>query len=82
MDSASITMIVVLVLLVICSAFFSATETAFTSLNHLRLRAKADAGDGRAAKTLRLAEDYDILISTVLVGNNLFENPRFLHGRP
>ena len=71
MDSASITMIVVLVFLVLFSAFFSATETAFTSLNHLRLKAKADAGDGRAAKTLRLAGDYDILISTVLVGNNL-----------
>ena len=71
MDSASITMIVILVLLVICSAFFSATETAFTSLNHLRLRAKADGGDRRAHATLKLAENYDDLISTVLVGNNL-----------
>lgn len=64
-------MICVLVLLVLCSAFFSATETAFTSLNRIRLRAKAEGGDARAERTLRLAEDYDNLISTVLVGNNI-----------
>ncbi|MBO5034886.1 MAG: DUF21 domain-containing protein, partial [Oscillospiraceae bacterium] len=71
MDPANLTMIVILIFLVICSAFFSATETAFTSLNQLRLRAKADNGDKRAAKTLALAGDYDNLISTILVGNNI-----------
>ncbi len=71
MDPANLTMTVILIFLVICSAFFSATETAFTSLNHLRLKAKAEGGDKRAAKTLLLAEDYDNLISTILVGNNI-----------
>ena len=71
MDPASITMILFLVILLILSAFFSATETAFTSLNHLRLKAKADNGDKRAQRTLLLAEDYDNLISTILVGNNI-----------
>ncbi len=71
MDPANLTMIVILIFLVICSAFFSATETAFTSLNQLRLKAKADNGDKRAARTLRLAGDYDNLISTILVGNNI-----------
>ena len=72
MDPSSITtMIVLLVLLVIASAFFSATETAFTSLNRVRLKAKAEAGSARAARTLALAENYDDLISTVLVGNNI-----------
>lgn len=71
MDPASITMIIALLFLVVLSAFFSATETAFTSLNHLRLKAKADNGDKRAARTLLLAEDYDNLISTILVGNNI-----------
>jgi len=64
-------MICILVVLVVCSAFFSATETAFTSLNRIRLKAKADGGDLRAARTLALAERYDDLISTVLVGNNI-----------
>ena len=71
MGSSSIAMIVILAVLVALSAFFSATETAFTSLNRIRLKSKADNGNKRAALTLRLAEDYDNLISTVLVGNNI-----------
>ena len=71
MEPDSIAMICVLALLVLCSAFFSATETAFTSLNRIRLRAKVEGGDAQAERTLRLAEDYDNLISTVLVGNNI-----------
>ena len=51
LDSASIGMIVALIFLVAMSAYFSATETAFTSLNRIRLRTKADAGDRRAANT-------------------------------
>ena len=71
MEPSSIILILSLAVLVIFSAFFSATETAFTSLNRIRLRAKAEAGDRRAGRTLALAEDYDNLISTVLVGNNI-----------
>lgn len=71
LDSSEWTLVAILILLVICSAFFSATETAFTSLNQLRLKTKAENGDKRAARTLALAEDYDNLISTVLVGNNI-----------
>ncbi|WP_243421113.1 HlyC/CorC family transporter [Pseudoflavonifractor phocaeensis] len=65
------TMIAVLVVLVILSAYFSATETAFTSLNRIRLKSKADAGDRRATLTLKLVDNYDNLLSTILVGNNI-----------
>lgn len=61
MDSTSIAMLVALVALVAMSGYFSATETAFTSLNRIRLKNKADNGDRRAARTLELAEDYDRL---------------------
>ena len=71
MDPQSITMIVALFLMVAFSAYFSATETAFTSLNRIRMKSKADAGDRRAARTLALAEDYDRLLSTILIGNNI-----------
>ena len=71
MDPQSITMIVALLLMVVFSAYFSATETAFTSLNRIRLKSRADAGDRRAARTLALAEDYDRLLSTILIGNNI-----------
>ena len=71
MDSSSIGMIVALVLLLCASAYFSATETAFSSLNKIRLRNKAEDGNRRAAATLALAEDFDRLLSTILVGNNI-----------
>ena len=71
MDSSSIGMLVALVILIAMSAYFSATETAFTSLNRIRMKNKADNGDRRAARTLELAEDYDKLLSTILIGNNI-----------
>ena len=74
LDSASIGMLVALVILVAMSAYFSATETAFTSLNRIRLKNKADNGSRRAAKTLALAEEYDKLLSTILIGNNIVNN--------
>ena len=69
--SSSLTMIVILIVLVTLSAYFSATETAFTSLNRIRLKSKADAGNRRAALALRLVDQYDNLLSTILVGNNI-----------
>ena len=71
MDSSSIAQIIAIVLLIAMSAYFSATETAFSSLNKIRLKSKAEAGDSRAALTLRMAEDYDKLLSTILIGNNI-----------
>lgn len=70
-DSSSLSMVVILVILVILSAYFSATETAFTSLNRIRLKSKADAGNRRAALALKLVDQYDKLLSTILVGNNI-----------
>ena len=71
LDPASISIIAALAILVILSAFFSATETGFTSLNRIRLKSRADSGNKRAALTLRIAEDYDKLLSTNLIGNNI-----------
>ena len=55
----------------VMSAYFSATETAFSSLNKTRLKVLADNGNKRAALALRLAGEYDRLISTILIGNNI-----------
>ena len=63
--------ILVLIALVFGSAYFSATETAFSSMNKIRLRSMANEGNNRAELVLRLAEDYDKLLSTILVGNNV-----------
>lgn len=56
---------------IILSAYFSATETAFSSLNKTRLRVLVDQGNKRARLTLVLAENYDKLLSTILIGNNV-----------
>ncbi|MFR2965923.1 MAG: CNNM domain-containing protein, partial [Anaerovoracaceae bacterium] len=63
--------IIAMVVLVTFSAYFSATETAFTSLNRIRMKNMAQDGDRRAAEVLELSENYDNLLSTILVGNNI-----------
>ena len=60
-----------MVFLVIMSGYFSATETAFSTINKTRLRTLADKGDKKAERVLTLAEKYDTLLSTILVGNNI-----------
>ena len=66
-----LTSILIMVVLVTFSAYFSATETAFSSLNRARLKADAERGDKRAAEVLKLASDFDRLLSTLLIGNNI-----------
>lgn len=71
MDSSSGILYFVLLLLLIGSAFFSASETAFSSLNKIRMRNYAEAGDKQAKRALQIADDFDRLLSTILVGNNV-----------
>lgn len=63
--------IIAIIILVGFSAYFSATETAFTSANRIRLKNMANDGDKRARNVLDLSENYDTLLSTILVGNNI-----------
>ena len=65
------TLWVALVIPVGFSAFFSASETAFSSLNQIRLKSRAEDGDSSAARVLAMAEQYDKLLSTILIGNNI-----------
>lgn len=57
--------------LLVLSAYFSATETAFTSLNRIKIKNMAGEGNGKAKRVLNLEERYDTLLSTILVGNNI-----------
>ena len=63
--------IIGIVVLVIFSAYFSATETAFTSVNRIRIKNLAGDGDKKAKVVLDLSEKFDSLLSTILVGNNI-----------
>ena len=63
--------VIILIALLILSGFFSATETAFTSLNRARLKVFADDGNKSAKKALKYTENYDKLLYTILIGNNI-----------
>lgn len=71
MTSGSIALIAALAVLLLLSAFFSASETAYSSLNRVRLKNLAGEGNKKAGRALALVEDYDKLLSSVLVGNNI-----------
>ena len=60
----------ILVLLVVMSAFFSASETAYSCCNRIRLKGYANDGDKRAIKALNIAEKFDKTLTTILIGNN------------
>ncbi|MBQ3295191.1 MAG: HlyC/CorC family transporter [Erysipelotrichaceae bacterium] len=61
----------ILIILVLLYSFFSASETAFTSLNKIKLKALANSGNRRAASTLELMEDFSKLLTTILIGNTI-----------
>ncbi len=63
--------IILMIALVIMSGYFSATETAFSSANKTRLKTMAEEGNKKAKLVLKLSEDYDKLISGILIGNNI-----------
>ena len=71
MDKEVIWQIVVLALLILFSAFFSATETAFSSLNQIKIKHLAQNGHHGAKRTLALSENFDKVLTTILIGNNI-----------
>ena len=72
MPDGSVQLLVALIILILFSGFFSAIETAFSCANKIKLRTLASNGNKRATKVLVLAEEnFDMLISTILVGNNI-----------
>ncbi len=65
------TYIIIMAVLILLSAYFSATETAFSSLNKTRIKTLAEKGNRKAKLACKLSDQYDKLISTILVGNNI-----------
>ena len=70
MDSYSISLVIIIIC-IIMSAYFSATETAFSSLNRIRIKNMAEKGNKKAQLVLRLSENYDSVLSSILIGNNI-----------
>lgn len=71
MDNPGPSTYLALLFLLFCSAFFSASETAITSVNRMRLKARMEDGDEKARALLDIIDDYDKTLSTILIGNNV-----------
>ncbi|MBQ8881989.1 MAG: HlyC/CorC family transporter [Clostridia bacterium] len=71
MDAGQIGLLLAIIVLIMLSAFFSASEMAYTSVNKIRLLNMEQNGNKRAGRVLRYAENFDKLLSTILVGNNI-----------
>jgi len=63
--------LIILIILLCLSAFFSATETALTGANRIRLKNQAESGDKKAALAMKLIGNYDSALSTLLIANNI-----------
>ncbi len=70
-DGSILLQIGAIAFLILCSAYFSSSETAFLSVNRIKLKNEADEGDAKAARILHIVENYDEMLSTILIGNNI-----------
>ena len=68
---SNLTSVLIMLGCIIMSAYFSATETAFLSVNKTKMKMLAEKGDRRASLVLKLSDRYNNLISTILIGNNI-----------
>lgn len=71
MAAGQVGLLLVIIVLILFSGFFSASEMAFTSVNKIRLMNMEQNGSKRAGAVLRLTENFDKILSTILVGNNI-----------
>lgn len=71
MDSSTVIQILILICLLVFSAFFSSAETSLTTANKIRMRSLADEGNNRAKMVLWLSEHSSQMLTAILIGNNV-----------
>lgn len=71
MDASGVIQLIILIILIFLSAFFSSAETAFSTVNRVRMRALEEEGNKRAKKVNLILDNYSKMISTILIGNNI-----------
>lgn len=71
MSTYDILMLIIIIVCILLSAFFSATETAFSTVSTIRLKYRAERGDKKAVNCLKITENYDKALTTILIGNNI-----------
>ena len=63
--------LIIILICIVVSAYFAATEMAFSSVNKMRLKNMAEKGNKKANKVLKMLDDYDGMLSSILIGNNI-----------
>ena len=71
LSSDSIPLLIVFILFVLCGAYFAGTESAFTALNTIKIKNKAEEGNRRAKHTMYIVNNFEHALSTILIGNNV-----------
>ena len=71
MDSSDVSQLIILLILLGLSAFFSSAETALTTVNRMRIRGLADEGDKRAKTVMNITDNSSKMLSAILIGNNI-----------
>ncbi len=71
MDTTGVIQLIILLILIILSAFFSSAETALTCANKVRIRTLADGGDRSAQRVRKIHDKYNKMLTTILIGNNI-----------
>ena len=71
MDSGDVTQLIILIILLMLSAFFSSAETALTTVNRIRIRSLADDGSKRTKTVLKITDNSGKMLSAILIGNNI-----------
>lgn len=71
MDTPGVIQLIILAILIFLSAFFSSAETAFSTVNRVRMRALEEEGNRKAAKVNKILDHYSKMISSILIGNNI-----------
>ena len=74
MSSDSIPLLIVFLMFLFCGAYFSGTESAFTAMNKIKIKSKAEDGNRRAKNALFISNNFERAISTILIGNNVARN--------
>ena len=71
MSSDSIPLLVVFLMFVVCGGYFSGTESAFTAMNKIKIKSKAEDGNRRAKNAMFISNNFDRALATILIGNNV-----------
>lgn len=71
MDDASRLSLIVVILLILCAAYFAVAETSFASVSKVKIKIRAERGEPKAEKALKVLDNFDLAITSILICTNI-----------